>query len=70
MGEKPKPLTDIRIGNKVWMGMGAWVLKNVSIADGCVVGAASVVTKSFFAKNSGLAGNPAHIVKENITWNR
>jgi acetyltransferase-like isoleucine patch superfamily enzyme len=70
MGEEWKPQTDVRIGNNVWMGMGAWVLKNVSIADGCVIGAASVVTKSFYKKNSALAGNPAHVVKENIIWLR
>lgn len=35
----------VRIGNDVWLGSGAKVLKGVNIADGCVIGAGAVVTK-------------------------
>ena len=34
----------VKIGNDVWIGYGAIITKGVSIGDGCVIGANSVVT--------------------------
>lgn len=36
---------DIIIGNDVWIGMNAIILKGVHIGDGCVIGAGSIITK-------------------------
>ncbi len=58
------------IGNHVWLGSGATLCKNVKIADNCIVGTNSVVTKSCDEKNAVLAGNPARIVKRNVSWVR
>lgn len=58
--EKPYP---VRLGNNVWIGDHATVLKGVTIGDNSVVAACSVVTKSVPA-NVVVAGNPARIVKE------
>jgi len=58
---KAKPII---IGNDVWIGANAIILPAVSIADGCVIGAGAVVTKSFGEKNSIIAGNPAKILKK------
>ena len=58
------------IGNHVWIGKGAVICKNTTIPDGCIVGANSIVTKSFDEKDSILAGMPAKIVKRNIEWSR
>ena len=58
------------IGNHVWLGCGTTVCKNVEIAENCIVGTHSVVTKSCNEKNSMLAGNPAKIMKKNIEWQR
>lgn len=58
------------IGNHVWICHNSYLGKNCSIPDGCIVGANSVVTKSFTEENCVIAGNPAKIVKHNIEWLR
>ena len=59
---------NIIIGNHVWVGKEAKILKNTKIADNCIVAQNSIVTKKFDTNNAVIAGNPAKIVKENITW--
>ena len=60
----------IKIGNHVWIGRRVSILKGASIADNCVVGFGSIVTKKFEQKNSIIAGYPAKIIKEGINWDR
>jgi acetyltransferase-like isoleucine patch superfamily enzyme len=56
---RPKLKTaPVKIGNNVWIGMNAVILKGVSIGDNSVVAAGAVVTKSVPA-NTIVAGNPA-----------
>ena len=57
----------IHIGNNVWIGTSAVILKGVTIGDGAVVAAGTVVTKDV-PSNCLVAGNPAKIIKENIQW--
>ena len=52
----------VKIGNNVWIGMNAVILKGVTIGDNSVVAAGSVVTKPV-APNTVVAGNPAVQVK-------
>jgi maltose O-acetyltransferase len=52
----------IKVGNNVWIGAKATILKGVTINDGTVIGAGSIVTKDVPA-NAIVAGNPARIVK-------
>jgi acetyltransferase-like isoleucine patch superfamily enzyme len=61
---------DIIIGDHVWFGNMTKIFKNVHIANNSIIGAGSVVTKSFESPNIIIAGNPAKIVKENINWLR
>ncbi|MFL6514366.1 MAG: acyltransferase [Chthoniobacterales bacterium] len=61
---RPKLRTaPVIIGDNVWIGMNATILKGVSIGENSVVAAGSVVTKSVPA-NSVVAGNPAVVVKK------
>ena len=57
MNSKP-----IKICNDAWIGMNVIVLKGVTIGEGAIVGAGSVVTKDVPAW-SVVAGNPACIIK-------
>jgi hypothetical protein len=58
----PTP-TPVHIGNNVWLGDHATVLKGVRIGDNSVVAARAVVTRDVPA-NVVVAGNPARVVKE------
>ena len=46
------------------------VLKGVRLADGTIVGARSVVTRSCTERSAVLAGVPARIVRKDVTWTR
>lgn len=56
---EPRP---IRIGNNVWIGLKATVLKGVTIGDNSVVSAGSVVC-SDVPSNVIVAGNPARVIQ-------
>ncbi len=58
----------IKTGSHVWIGCRSIILKGTQIADGCVVGANSILNKNFELANSIIAGNPVKPVKENIHW--
>lgn len=59
LGEPADEVGDIEIGNDVWFGTRVVVLPGVRVADGCVVGAGSVVTRSLAEPYGIYAGNPA-----------
>lgn len=60
----------IHIGNHVWLGSSAIIMKGSIIPNDSVVGSGSVVTKKFLENNVAIAGNPARVVKSGINWDR
>jgi acetyltransferase-like isoleucine patch superfamily enzyme len=58
------PGKPIRIGKYCWLGMGVIVLPEVELGDFTIVGAGSVVTKSFPDGYCVIAGNPAKVIKQ------
>ena len=65
--EEYKKSAPITIGNHVWIGMRAMILKGVTIGDGAVIAAGAVVTKDV-PPNTLWGGVPAKCLKENIRW--
>lgn len=59
----------VQIGPKVWIGFGASILKGVTVGEGAVVGANSVVTRDVLAY-AVVAGNPARVVRQLIPGER
>lgn len=63
----------LEIGNHVWIGGNVSILKNTIIPEDSICGIGSIVSGDYSKKGSGktgyvIAGNPAKIIKENITW--
>ena len=57
----------IKIGDNVWIGYRAMILKGVTIGEGSIIAANAVVTKDVPA-HCVVAGNPAKIIRENVNW--
>ena len=53
----------VLIRDNVWIGMGAVILKGVTIGENSVVAAGAIVTRDV-PPNTVVAGNPARVVKE------
>jgi carbonic anhydrase/acetyltransferase-like protein (isoleucine patch superfamily) len=58
----PQGIKPVKIGDDVWIGAGAIILKGITIGDRSVVGAQAVVTKDV-PSDVVVAGNPARVVK-------
>ena len=58
---------EINIGDHVWIGNRAIILKGVTIGNGAVIAAGAVVTKDVPEKSLA-AGVPAKVIRENVEW--
>lgn len=54
---------ETRIGDYCWIGMNSTILPGITLGNHTIVGAGSVVTKSFPEGNCIIAGNPAKKIK-------
>lgn len=53
---------DVRVGNNVWIGYGACILRGVTVGDNAIIGTNAVVTKDVPA-NAVVAGVPARVIR-------
>ncbi len=53
----------MKIGNDCWFGANVVVCPGVTVGDGCVIGAGSVVVKDI-PPLSFAAGNPCRVIRE------
>lgn len=59
----PSDVRDVTIGESCWIGMNSVVLPGVHLGDHTVVGAGSIVTKSYPDGYCVIAGNPARMIR-------
>ena len=57
----------IKIGERVWIGARAIILKGSEIGDNCIVAAGAVV-KGKFPSGCLIGGVPARVLRENVKW--
>jgi carbonic anhydrase/acetyltransferase-like protein (isoleucine patch superfamily) len=62
----PRSKGDTVIGNDVWIGRSARVMSGVTICDGAVIGAYSVVTKNV-CPYTIVGGNPAREIRKRFS---
>ncbi|MFQ9514687.1 MAG: (d)CMP kinase [Eubacterium sp.] len=67
-GIRTNPAEDIIIGNDCWIARRGIVLKGVVLKDYTIVGTGALVTQKYDESNIILGGNPARIIKRNISW--
>ncbi|HEX4730091.1 MAG TPA: acyltransferase [Solirubrobacterales bacterium] len=65
---------DVEVGNNVWIGYGACILRGVRVGDNSIVGTNSVVTKDVPA-NAVVGGIPARVLRmreapKDLRWER
>jgi len=65
---------DVEVGNNVWIGYGACILRGVSVGDNAVIGTNAVVAKDVPA-NAIVGGVPARIIRmreapKELRWER
>ncbi len=66
-GKRINPGKDITIANKVWIGYESVLLKGAKVGHGSILGARTVLSKEI-PPQSLAVGNPAKVVKSNVTW--
>lgn len=63
---------DVRVGNNVWVGYGACLLRGVTVGDNSIIGSLAVVTRDV-EENAVVGGSPARVLRmrerpETLRW--
>ena len=69
MIEGYKKTAPVFIGNHVWIGQGAMIMKGVTIGDGAIIAAGAWVATNV-KPNALVMGDPARAVQKNIEWRK
>jgi acetyltransferase-like isoleucine patch superfamily enzyme len=69
-GKRINAAEDVVIGDHVWIAAHTRILKGVRLAKDSVVATGAVVVKPCDIPGAILGGNPARVIKENITWSK
>lgn len=67
MTEGYKPTAPVVIGDHVWIGQGAMIMKGVTIGDGAVISAGAWVVTNV-KPHTVIMGDPARAVQKNVKW--
>jgi acetyltransferase-like isoleucine patch superfamily enzyme len=65
IGDSPPVPKPVRIGDRVWIGCRAILLKGVTVGDDAVIGAGAIVTKDV-PRGAVVVGPAAQIIREGI----
>ena len=68
-GQRINPPDNISIGNHVWIGQGVSILKGCTIGSHSVLAAKAVITDDV-PDHVIVAGIPAKVIREGISWDR
>ena len=66
-GEPFPASAPIRIGDHVWIGAGARIMKGVTIGNGAIIAAGAIVTKDVLPRTL-VGGVPARPIRKNVDW--
>ena len=58
----------IHVGDRVWIGCNVKVYKGSVIPNGCIVASDSIVKGRFDKENCLIGGNPARVLREDVSW--
>ncbi len=58
---------DVVLGDRVWVGARAFILKGCQIGSGSIIGLGTICTSNV-PENAVMAGNPGRIVKTGVSW--
>jgi acetyltransferase-like isoleucine patch superfamily enzyme len=69
-GKPQDSFSPVYIGNHVWMAAESHILKGVTIQDNSVVAYRSLVTRAFDQEGILIAGSPAKMIRDSVSWER
>ena len=67
IGKLHEQIKPVIIGDHVWIGAKAMIMKGVTVGNGAIIAAGAVVTKDV-PENCIVAGVPAKVIATNVTW--
>lgn len=60
------PSASVYIGDHVWIGQNALILKGTKIGSGAITGGAACIANKVIPSNVSVVGNPAKVVRKNV----